>query len=305
MSASAQAHQQKVQSISQRHIVVDEAFNVRQNYNDSTIAALADDIAKEGLINALTVWDRGGDLFLVAGFRRMRAIRWLIEQKRLPPDYQIPCLVKRFASVALAMVANLRYDEDREAVRTSDIAKRISLLKETDEFASLSEKDFAARLGIPPLVLRQIVKVQEALHPDILVEWQNAPSKEWEIPISTLVQWSRLEHADQLKAREKWTPAESVAAKDAARRLRFLKMRRETEGSKLRLLPRSMVMKLIRAFRVRQEGGKELTPKEELIFQTLLMVAKERPMAAFFSEHLTFRVTAILKNNKKKESSDG
>lgn len=120
--------------------------NVRSTFHDDTISELAVSIAENGLLNPLTVVPNEGGWTVIAGNRRLRALRLLMEQgklKRTTPINVIVSTAQAEVAVATMLVENLQ----REDITPIDEAK--GYLRLADEF-KLKQKDIAAKVGKAP-----------------------------------------------------------------------------------------------------------------------------------------------------------
>lgn len=127
--------------------------NVRKT-GGTPIAELAASIERVGLLQNLTViaCADGEHYEVVAGGRRLAALKLLAKQKRLPKDYPVPCLLVADAS---ARTASLTENVQREAMHPAD---------QFEAFAALvaegrSIEDIAADFGVTPLVVQRRLKL--------------------------------------------------------------------------------------------------------------------------------------------------
>jgi ParB family chromosome partitioning protein len=141
-----------------RHLSL-SPINVRKTGGDSGIEQLADLIAAEGVLQNLDVYEsedgegkKKTTHAVVAGGRRWRALQLLIRQKRIKPDYTVPCLiVSRERAVQISLAEN----SGREPMHPAD---------EFDAFRQLidagqSVEDVAARFGVSPLIVQRRLKL--------------------------------------------------------------------------------------------------------------------------------------------------
>ena len=154
---STEAHAQ-FRFIDVRHLCL-SPLNVRKTGGDTGIEQLAELIAAEGVLQNLDVYecDEGEGKkktthAVVAGGRRWRALQLLIRQKRIKPDYAVPCLVVcRERAVQISLAEN----SGREPMHPAD---------EFDAFRQLidagqSVEDVAARFGVAPVVVQRRLKL--------------------------------------------------------------------------------------------------------------------------------------------------
>jgi len=127
--------------------------NVRKTAGPS-IDALASSIARVGLLQNLTVIlaADGEHYEVVAGGRRLAALKLLAKKRRLSKDWEVPCLLVADAS---ARTASLTENVQREAMHPAD---------QFEAFAALVEEgrpveDIAADFGVTPLVVQRRLKL--------------------------------------------------------------------------------------------------------------------------------------------------
>lgn len=127
--------------------------NVRRSRRTS-IPELAASILRVGLLQNLTVVASvdGQYYEVVAGGRRLAALKLLAKRKRIAKDYQVPCLLVADAS---ARTASLTENVQREAMHPAD---------QFEAFASLVAEgrpveDIAADFGVTPLVVQRRLKL--------------------------------------------------------------------------------------------------------------------------------------------------
>lgn len=127
--------------------------NVRKNRRAS-IPELAASILRVGLLQNLTVIcsSDGQHYEVVAGGRRLAALKLLAKRKRIAKDYQVPCLLVADAS---ARTASLTENVQREAMHPAD---------QFEAFAALVAEgrpveDIAADFGVTPLVVQRRLKL--------------------------------------------------------------------------------------------------------------------------------------------------
>ena len=117
--------------------------NVRSTFYDDTIGELAASIAENGLLNPLTVVPNEDGWTVIAGNRRLRALKLLVEQGKLKRNTPINVIVSEAqaeVAVATMLVENLQ----REDISPIDEAK--GYLRLADEF-KLKQKEIAAKVG--------------------------------------------------------------------------------------------------------------------------------------------------------------
>lgn len=127
--------------------------NVRKTLGAS-ITELAASIERVGLLQNLTVTlaSDGERYEVVAGGRRLAALKLLAKKRRIVKDYQVPCLLVADAS---ARTASLTENVQREAMHPAD---------QFEAFADLIAEgrpieDIAADFGVTPLVVQRRLKL--------------------------------------------------------------------------------------------------------------------------------------------------
>lgn len=136
-------------------LLMHSAANVRRTAKTSGIGDLAASIAAHGLRQNLNVRPRGdGRYEVVAGGRRLRALRLLAERRQLAKDTPIPCLV--LAEGDDPSEISLAENAMREAMHPDD---QCDAFRRLIEESGLSVEDVAARFGVTPAVVRQRLKL--------------------------------------------------------------------------------------------------------------------------------------------------
>jgi ParB family chromosome partitioning protein len=127
--------------------------NVRKTLGTS-ITELAASIERVGLLQNLTVTlaSDGEHYEVVAGGRRLAALKLLAKKRRIAKDYEVPCLLVADAS---ARTASLTENVQREAMHPAD---------QFEAFADLIAEgrpieDIAADFGVTPLVVQRRLKL--------------------------------------------------------------------------------------------------------------------------------------------------
>ena len=109
---------------------------------------LAASIARIGLLqNLIVILSTDGEAYeVVAGDRRLTALKLLAKKKRIPADYEVPCLLVADAS---ARTVSLAENVQRENMHPADqFAAFAALVKE-----GRPVEDIAADFGVSPLVV--------------------------------------------------------------------------------------------------------------------------------------------------------
>ncbi len=154
------------QDIPFNKLVLSQA-NVRRIKTGLSIEELAEDIARRGLLQSLSVRpvrDAGGadtGVYEVpAGGRRFRALELLVKQKRMAKTQPVPCVVREDG---IAEEDSLAENVQRVALHPLDQFRAFQTLRD----AGLSEEDIAARFFIGVNVVRQRLKLV-AVSPKLL-----------------------------------------------------------------------------------------------------------------------------------------
>jgi ParB family chromosome partitioning protein len=134
-------------------------INVRKTGGDNGIEQLAELIAAEGVLQNLDVYEcESGEgkkkttHAVVAGGRRWRALQLLIRQKRIKPDFAVPCLIVKYER---AVQISLAENSGREPMHPADEFEAFRQLIDSGQ----SIEDVAARFGVTPLVVQRRLKL--------------------------------------------------------------------------------------------------------------------------------------------------
>src|SRR3954468_13744190 len=142
--------------------------NVRRIKAGVSVKELAEDIARRGLLQSLSVrpvrdgqGQETGRFEVPAGGRRFQALQLLVKQKRLAKTAPVPCLVK---TDGIAEEDSLAENTMREALHPLDQFRAFQALR--DEHG-LGDEEIAARFFVTPAVVRQRLKLV-AVSPKLL-----------------------------------------------------------------------------------------------------------------------------------------
>ncbi|WP_186207356.1 ParB/RepB/Spo0J family partition protein [Burkholderia gladioli] len=139
--------------------------NVRTTPRQS-IPELAASIARVGLLqNLIVIVSADGEQYeVVAGDRRLTALKLLAKKKRIAADYEVPCLLVADAS---ARTVSLAENVQREAMHPADqFAAFAALVKE-----GRPVEDIAADFGVSPLVVQRRLKLAN-VSPRLLTDYR-------------------------------------------------------------------------------------------------------------------------------------
>ena len=136
--------------------------NVRRLKAGVSIEELAEDIARRGLLQSLSVrpvLDEAGaetDMFEIpAGGRRYRALELLVKQKRLAKTAPVPCVVKNPTSGILAEDDSLAENIHRAPLHPLDQFRAFQALREKGQ----SEEEIAAAFFTSTTVVKQRLRL--------------------------------------------------------------------------------------------------------------------------------------------------
>ena len=138
--------------------------NVRRIKAGVSVAELAEDIGRRGLLQSLNVravldeaGAETGKYAVVAGGRRFAALQLLVKSKRLAKNAAVPCIVK--AEGVAAEEDSLAENTMREALHPLDQFRAFQALR--DEHL-MGDEEIAARFFVTPAVVRQRMKLATA-----------------------------------------------------------------------------------------------------------------------------------------------
>ncbi|VTU33667.1 putative chromosome-partitioning protein ParB [Variovorax sp. PBL-H6] len=139
--------------------------NVRKS-GGTSIPELAASIARVGLLQNLTVvLSADGEHYeVVAGRRRLAALKLLVKRRKLAKDHEVPCLL---VPDAAARTVSLTENVQREAMHPAD---------QFEAFAALvaegrAVEDIAADFGVTPLVVHRRLKLAN-VSPRLLADYR-------------------------------------------------------------------------------------------------------------------------------------
>ena len=156
----------KIALVGARDIALDRLVasdaNVRRIKAGVSVEDLAEDIARRGLLQSLSVRavvdDDGaqtGKFAVSAGGRRLAALKLLVKQKRLAKNAPVPCIVK---TEGLEEEDSLAENTMREALHPLDQFRAFKNLQD----AGLSIDEIAARFFVGAQIVRQRLKLAAA-----------------------------------------------------------------------------------------------------------------------------------------------
>lgn len=136
--------------------------NVRRIKAGISVDELAEDIARRGLLQSLSVRPvldadgvENGMFEIPAGGRRFQALSLLVKQKRLAKTAPIPCIVRDAASEILAEDDSLAENMQRVALHPLDQFRAFVALREKGQ----GEEAIAASFFVTPQIVKQRLKL--------------------------------------------------------------------------------------------------------------------------------------------------
>lgn len=152
------ANSSQFQFIEARHLSLSD-LNVRKTGGTNGIEQLAEMIAAEGIVQNLDVIEEESGEgkkrtthAVVGGGRRWRALQLLMKQKRIKPEFPVPCLV---VSREKAIQISLTENSGREEMHAADQFEAFKQLVD----AGQPIEDVAARFGVKPIVVQRRLKL--------------------------------------------------------------------------------------------------------------------------------------------------
>jgi len=141
--------------------LVPSKANVRRTGRGQRIEELASSIAAHGLLQNLAVKPTGKDRFeVVAGERRLTALKLLVKRKQLAKDAPIPCKLLAEENVTeISLAENVGH----EPMHPADQYEAFAELHGQD----MPVEDIAARFGVSPTVVMQRLKLG-AVSPNLM-----------------------------------------------------------------------------------------------------------------------------------------
>ncbi len=136
--------------------------NVRRIKAGVSVEELAEDIARRGLLQSLSVrpvlaedGSETGKFEIPAGGRRFQALSLLVKQKRLAKTTPIPCIVRDAKSTILAEDDSLAENMQRAALHPLDQFRAFVALREKGQ----GDEEIAAAFFVTPQVVKQRLKL--------------------------------------------------------------------------------------------------------------------------------------------------
>ncbi|SEN81868.1 Chromosome segregation protein Spo0J, contains ParB-like nuclease domain [Roseovarius tolerans] len=127
-----------------------------------SLEELAEDIARRGLLQGLSVWPVLGDdgaetgkFEIPAGGRQFQALSLLVKQKRLAKTTPIPCIVRDAAFDILAEDDSLAENMQRVALHPLDQFRAFASLRDKGQSAA----EIAAAFFVTPQIMKQRLKL--------------------------------------------------------------------------------------------------------------------------------------------------
>jgi len=141
-------------------------LNARRTVRQDGIGELKASILSHGLMQNLVVTDAGDGAFLViAGGRRLEAIRSLQAEGKLPPDFAVPCQI---VTEAHALEMSLAENTVRLAMHPADQFQAFAELIDKGQTAA----EVAERFGVEESLVHKRMKLARVA-PDLLHEYRD------------------------------------------------------------------------------------------------------------------------------------
>jgi len=143
-------------------------LNIRKTGRSADIAQLAASIASQGLLENLVVrLNSDASYEVIAGARRLAALKLLAKRKTIPDDHPVTCLILASGETADIVEVSLAENILRAPVHPAD---------QFDAFAKLHKErlaieDIAARFGLTTTLVRQRLKLA-AVSPKLMTEYR-------------------------------------------------------------------------------------------------------------------------------------
>ena len=147
-------------------------LNIRKTRGDDGIAALAELINAEGVLQNLSVHEcplpvEGAETryAVVAGGRRWRAMQRLLDEGRIRSEHPVPCAI---VSYERAVQISLTENSGREPMHPADEFEAFKALID----AGQTTEDVAARFGVAPVVVQRRLKLAN-VHPKFIALYRD------------------------------------------------------------------------------------------------------------------------------------
>lgn len=184
------------------HQLQHSPLNVRKTQRGQEIEELAASIASKGVLENLIVRKRakGADRSyeVIAGGRRLAALKLLSKRKKIARDYPVPCRVVRTASTADVIEIGLAENTVRVPMHPADQFDAFARL----QAEGLSADEIAARFGIRTAIVLQRLKLA-AVSPRVIAEYRGGAM--------TLEQLMAFAISDDRDAQEAWWFENAIA----------------------------------------------------------------------------------------------
>lgn len=167
-----------------------DPLNARKTFREGTLQDLADSIHEYGLLENLVVrkGDRDGFFFLVAGERRWRALRILIDDGRRSENDALPVMIidKESDGTFENLVENIH----REDVSPWELGFKFNALAD----AGYTQQEIGTRLGKTQAFISRMGTIARGLHPASIERLNNARTS---LTAGDLTKVSALKDADR------------------------------------------------------------------------------------------------------------
>ena len=138
--------------------------NTRKTALRMSIPELAASIQRIGLLQNLVVTAVGEHYEVIAGGRRLAALKLLAKRRIIPKDWEVPCLL---VPDEAARTASLTENVQREAMHPADQFEAFAALRAEGR----SIEDIAADFGVTPLAVQRRLKLAN-VSPRLLADYR-------------------------------------------------------------------------------------------------------------------------------------
>lgn len=143
-------------------------LNIRKTDRKADLEQLAASIESQGLLENLVVRENGGEIYeVIAGARRLAALKLLARKKKVPNDHPVSCLVLESGSTSDIIEVSLAENLVRAPVHPADQYEAFAKLQKE----GLPEEDIAARFGLSKKMVQQRLKLA-AVSPKLMADYR-------------------------------------------------------------------------------------------------------------------------------------
>lgn len=186
-------------------IVADDTFNARKTYDEKELKSLAANIRRNSQLHPVVVKANGdGQYYLVAGFRRYRALKDILEADTIKVEVME-------SDNRRAMITNLAENMGRDNLEPWEIGERAIEMRnmfstpeslKKGKHPTFGGADIARELGVSKNYINNLMRTVETLHPTVLKFWKEQEQKESggvRLKLTDLIKHAKLDHVEQLE----------------------------------------------------------------------------------------------------------